>query len=175
MRVHEMATVGKLIQVLSGAVYRDAAEGGWELLHERRLEALEEIHIGHDRPTLVFVTFRHEIARIKERFPAAEELRADRLDAWSRGEIEMLIAHPASAGHGINLQYGSNIAVWFSLPWSAELFQQANARLVRQGQKDTVTIHILLARGRIDEIALRALRGKTAEQDVLIEALRVPA
>jgi hypothetical protein len=87
-----------------------------------------------DWPTLVFVTFRHEIERIRERFPFAEELAADRIDAWNAGQIEMLFAHPASAGHGVNLQQGSDTLVWFSLPWSAELFQQANARLARQGQ-----------------------------------------
>jgi len=175
MRVHEMATVGKLMQVLSGAVYRDAEEGGWEHLHDRRLDMLAEIHEGHDRPTLVFVTFRHEIQRIQERFSTAEELRADRIAAWNAGEIEMLIAHPASAGHGINLQGGSDTLVWFSLPWSAELFQQANARLARQGQKGTVNLHILLARGRIDEVCYRALQGHITEQNALISALQVPA
>jgi hypothetical protein len=163
MPAHEMAVVGKLMQICSGAIYDDTGE--WRHLHDRRLDMLQEIHEGHDRPTLVFITFRHELARIRERFPAAVELTADKIDAWNRGEIEMLVAHPASAGHGVNLQDGSDTIVWFSLPWSAELFAQANARLARQGQRSrTVNIHVLLSRGRIDEIAHRAVHRKIAEQ-----------
>jgi hypothetical protein len=174
LQVHEMAVVGKLMQILSGAVYRDDGSS-WELLHKRRLDMLEEIHSAHNRPTLVFVAYRHEIARIQERFPFAEELSAERIDAWNAGDIEMLIAHPASAGHGVNLQYSSDTLVWFLLPWSAELFQQANARLARQGQSGTVNIHILLSRGRIDEIAYRVVQRRIVEQDELITALRLPA
>ena len=107
----------------------------FKVLHERRLDVLADIHEGHSRPTLVFVTFRHEIARIIERFPFARELHADLIDDWNAGKIEMLVAHPASAGHGVNLQYGSDTLVWFSLPWSAELFTQANARLVRSSRR----------------------------------------
>jgi SNF2 family DNA or RNA helicase len=165
----EMAIVTKLMQVCSGASYDDT--GKWRRLHDRRLDMLQELHEGHDRPTLVFVTFRHEIERIRERFPFAEELTADRIDAWNAGEIEMLLAHPASAGHGVNLQHGSDTLVWFSLPWSAELYAQANARLARQGQTGTVTINVLLSRGRIDEIAYRVVRRRLVEQEQLIEAL----
>ena len=147
----EMAIVTKLVQACSGAVYDD--HGTWRRLHDRRLDMLAEIHDGHDRPTLVFVTFRHEIERIKERFPIAQELTAELIHAWNAGRIEMLVAHPASAGHGINLQSGSDTLVWFSLPWSAELYAQANARLAREGQRGTVSIHALLSRGRIDEVA----------------------
>ena len=161
------------MQVTSGAVYDDS--GGWQRLHDRRLDMLAEIHQDHDRPTLVCVTYRHEIARIEQRFPTAQLLDAGRIDAWNNGTIELLIAHPASAGHGINLQHGSDTLVWFSLPWSAELFQQANARLARQGQSGTVTIHVLLSRGYIDEIAYRVVNRRIVEQDRLITALRVPA
>ena len=163
------------MQVLSGASYDDDGSntGHWVRLHERRLDMLQEIHEGHDRPTLVFITFRHvELERIQERFPAAQGLSADRIDAWNRGEIELLVAHPASAGHGVNLQYGSDTLVWFSLPWSAELFAQANARLARQGQGNTVNIHIMISTGKIDEIALRVVRGRLRAQDELIEALQ---
>lgn len=166
----EMAIVTKLMQVCSGASYDDT--GTWRRLHDRRLDMLQEIHEGHSRPSLVFVTFRHEIERIRERFPCAEELTAERIDAWNAGEIEMLVAHPASAGHGINLQAGSDTLVWFSLPWSAELFAQANARIARQGQRNTVNIHVLLSRGRIDEIAYRVVHRRLAEQEQLIEALQ---
>jgi hypothetical protein len=173
LRVSEEAVVTKLMQVLSGAIYDGS--GGWQRLHDRRLDMLAEIHEGHDRPTLVFVGYRHEIARIKERFPFAIELSAERIDAWNAGEIEILVSHPASSGHGINLQYGSDTLVWFSLPWSAELFQQGNARLARQGQTSTVTRHVLLSRGRIDEVAYRVVNRRIVEQDQLIAALGVPA
>jgi hypothetical protein len=173
MPASEMAIVGKLMQVCSGAVYDDT--GNWRRLHDRRLDMLGEIHDGHDRPTLVFVGYRHEVTRIKARFPAAEELTANKIDAWNAGEIEMLVAHPASAGHGVNLQHGSDTLVWFSLPWSAELYAQANARLARQGQLETVTVHVLLSRGRIDEIAHRVVHQRLIQQDRLIAALRVPA
>jgi SNF2 family DNA or RNA helicase len=169
----EMATITKLMQVCSGASYDDA--GKWRRLSDRRLDMLAELHEGHDRPTLVFVTFRHERERIRERFPFAQELTADRIAAWNAGAIEMLVAHPASAGHGVNLQAGSDTLVWFSLPWSAELYAQANARLARQGQHSTVNIHILLSRGRIDEIAYRVVHRRLAEQERLIEALQEPA
>jgi hypothetical protein len=170
MPASEMATVTKLMQVVSGASYND--EGGWTRLHDRRLDALQEIHEGHDKPTLVFITYRHELERIQQRFPFALEIDAERIKAWNRGEIEMLVAHPASAGHGVNLQDGSDCIVWFSLPWSAELYQQANARLARQGQRSsTVTIHILLNTGLIDSIALDVVHQRIAEQDLLITAL----
>lgn len=169
----EMAIVTKLMQVCSGASYDDT--GQWQRLHDRRLDMLGEIHDGHDKPTLVFVSYRHEIERIKQRFPFALELTADRIDAWNQGKIEMLVAHPASAGHGVNLQHGSDTLVWFSLPWSAELYAQANARLARQGQRGTVTVHVMICRGRIDEIAHHVVHRRLAEQDRLIAALRVPA
>jgi hypothetical protein len=170
----ELAIVTKLMQVCSGASYED--DGKWIRLHDRRLDMLQELHEGHNKPTLVFITFRHELERIRERFPFAEELSARRIDAWNAGKIEMLVAHPASAGHGVNLQYGSDTAVWFSLPWSAELYAQANARIARQGQQShTVTVHILLSRGRIDEIAYRAIQQRVADQGRLIGALAVPA
>jgi hypothetical protein len=171
----DIAVVGKLMQVLSGAIYigdeDDAGARRFKVLHERRLDVLADIHEGHEKPTLVFVTFRHEIARIIEKFPFARELHADLIDDWNAGRIEMLVAHPASAGHGVNLQYGSDTLVWFSLPWSAELFTQANARLVRQGQRDTVTVHIITSPGRIDELALAIVRQRLVDQDRFITGL----
>jgi hypothetical protein len=169
--ISEMAIVGRLMQVCSGALYTDTAAGAFSRLHDRRLERLADIHEGHSRPTLVFVNFRHEAARIREHFSFARELTPDLLDAWNAGEIEMAYAHPASMGHGINAQRGSNVLCWFSLTWSAELFAQANARLVRQGQTDTVSIHIMLCAGRIDAIAHAILSGRLIEQAQLIEAL----
>jgi hypothetical protein len=166
----DMALVGKLMQVCSGAVYDTA--GVAQPVHDRRLDMLAEIHAAHDRPTLVFVTFRHEIARIRKRFPGAVELKPELIEAWNRGAIEMLLAHPASAGHGVNLQYGSDTLVWFSLPWSAELFTQANARLARQGQQSgSVNVHIFICSGLIDAIAYAVLSNRLVEQAHLIEAL----
>jgi SNF2-related domain len=165
----DMAIVGKLMQVCSGAVYDQ--HGTVQRIHDRRLDVLAELHAAHDRPTLVFVTFRHEITRIRARFPFACELQPHLIDAWNRGAIEMLVAHPAAAGHGINLQGGSDTLVWFSLPWSAELYAQANARLARQGQARTVNIHLLVSPDRIDRIALTVVRRRIAEQDALIAAL----
>jgi hypothetical protein len=169
----DLAMVGKLMQVCSGAVYDD--QGAWRRLHDLRLDALAAIHAAHRHPTLVFFNFRHEAERIRQRFPLAHELQPQLIDAWNGGRIEMLLAHPASAGHGINLQAGSDTLVWFSLPWSAELFGQANARLARQGQHSTVSIHVLLSRDRIDEIAYRVVHRRLVEQERLIEALQDPA
>jgi SNF2 family DNA or RNA helicase len=171
---NQMAVVGKLMQVCSGAIYDENNE--WHRLHDRRLDLLEELYSAHDQPLLVFVTYRHEIIRIRERMPEAREIKPDLLDAWNHGEIPMLICHPASAGHGINLQGGTDTAVWFSLPWSAELFAQANARIVRQGQAAAhVNIHIMMTADRIDEVAYLAVQEKLAEQERLIGELAEPA
>lgn len=172
--VRDLAVVGKLMQTLSGAVYTGDDAASWKRLHDSRLDVLAEIHESHARPTLVYVTFRHETERILQRFPAARELRADQIDSWNRGKIEMLVAHPASARHGVNLQYGSDTIVWFSLPWSAELYAQANARLARQGQAHTVSVHLLISPDKIDRIALTVVQRRIAAQDALIEQLREP-
>ena len=165
----DMAIVGKLMQVCSGAVYDST--GTWQRLHDRRLDMLDEVHAAHDRPTLVFFTFRHEIKRIQTRFPFARELSPELVEPWNAGKVEMLLAHPASAGHGVNLQHGSDTLVWFSLPWSAELFAQANARLARQGQTGPVNVHIMVCSGLIDEVALHVVRRRMEEQDEMITAL----
>ena len=164
-----MAIVGKLMQICSGAVYDQ--RGTVQRIHDRRLDVLAELHAAHDRPTLVLVTFRHEIERIGARFPFAVELSPDLVEVWNSGGIEMLLAHPSSAGHGTNLQHGSDTLVWFSLPWSAELFRQANARLAQQGQAGSVTVHILTCSGPIDDIALRVVRRRAAAQDEMITTL----
>jgi hypothetical protein len=170
----EMALVTKLQQVCSGAIYSNAGDGRFTVLHDQRLDALADIHDGHTRPTLVFVQYRHEAARILARFPFAQELAPALIDPWNQGEIPMLVAYPASAGHGINLQYGSDVIAWFGgSGWSAELWVQAIARLARQGQTSaTVTVHVLLSRGRIDEVAYHAVKQRVREQDRLVDALR---
>ena len=122
---------------------------------------------------MVFYAFRHDVGRIKSRFPDARELTSvDDIAAWNRGEVPILLAHPASAGHGLNLQAGGSVICWFGLPWSLELYQQANGRLYRQGQQRPVIIHHLVAEGTIDEDVMKVLEGKAARQDALIEAVK---
>jgi len=162
----------KLLQMTGGTVYD--SEGRTALLHDAKLDALEElIAEANGQPVLVFYGYKHELARIKKRFPGAVEVREPgAVERWNRGEIPVMLAHPASAGHGLNLQEGGHIAVWYSLPWSLELYQQANKRLHRMGQKSTVLIHHLVAAGTIDERVLEVLSGKAETQYGLLSALK---
>lgn len=165
----EMAVVGKLQQVLSGALYEP--DGSWRLIHNARLDVLEALHAGHDRPSLVYVAFRHEIERIQARLPQARELTPDLVEPWNRGEIELLLAHPQAAAHGLNLQHGSNVIIFFSLGWSAERYEQAVARVARQGQRDPVSVHILITEGAIDTIAWQVIRRRIREQIRTVAAI----
>lgn len=118
--------------------------------------------------------FKHDLQRIMERFPGAVKIDTEQsIDKWNKGEIGLGLIHPASAGHGLNLQTGGSTLVWFGLTWSLELYQQTNARLWRQGQEDTVVIHHLITQGSIDEQVVRALRRKDSTQAALIDAVRV--
>ena len=122
---------------------------------------------------MVFYYFKHDLARLKERFPNAKELdTADDIHDWNAGKIPLLLVHPASAGHGLNLQHGGHIVVWFGLTWSLELYQQANKRLHRPGQSEPVMIHHLVARGTIDEDVMRALKDKSVGQDTMMDAVK---
>ena len=166
------ALSGKLLQMANGCAYstnKEMAE-----VHSAKLEALEEIvESNNQRPLLVFYWFRHDLARIRKRFPDAVSLEgADTIRAWNEGRIRMLLAHPASAGHGLNLQHGGSTVVWFSLTWSLELYQQANKRLHRPGQRSTVFLHHIVAKGTIDEAVMGALKAKKTGQDGLLEAIR---
>ena len=162
----------KLLQLANGAVYSEDKEV--VEIHAAKLEALETIaDTSQHRPLLVFYWFQHDLDRLKNRFPKAVQLKtAEDIKAWNEGRIEMLLAHPASAGHGLNLQHGGSIAIWFGLSWSLELYQQANKRLHRSGQKHTVVIHHLVADGTIDEAVMAALKAKKAGQDSLLEAIK---
>jgi hypothetical protein len=166
---HEMAVVGKLQQVLSGALYE--SDGSWRWLHDARLDVLEALHAGHDRPSLVYVAFRHEIERIRKRLPQARELKPELVEPWNRGEVELLLAHPQAAAHGLNLQQGSNVVIFFSLGWSAERYEQAVARVARQGQRDPVTVHVLITEGAIDTIAWQVIRRRIRAQARTIAAI----
>lgn len=161
---------GKLLQLASGAVYD---EGGKVIsIHDEKLEALERIvEEAQGEPILVFYQYKHELDRLKKRFPQAQEL-GDNLRAWNQGEIPILLAHPQSAGHGLNLQQGGHIIVWFSLTWSLEYYQQANARLDRQGQKHPVIVHHLVAEDTLDEAVMESLKHKDKGQERLIQALK---
>lgn len=164
---------GKLLQIANGAVYDE--NGKTHIIHEFKLDTLEDvIEAVNGRPVLVFYAYQHDLERIMQRFPQARKLEGSaEIDAWNRGEIPILLAHPAGAGHGLNLQAGGNHIVWFGLTWSLELYQQANARIYRQGVKgERVTITHLVTEGTIDEDVMRVLDGKATRQDALLEAVK---
>ena len=166
---------GKLLQLCGGCVYDEAR--GVHRVHTAKLDALEELLESLNEPALLFYGYRHELdgllgvaRKLKKR---ARELRtaADAM-AWNKGEVDMLIAHPASCAYGLNLQQGGRHVIWYTLTWSLELYQQANARLHRQGQEKPVIAHRLLVTGGVDEDVAKALEDKTETQEALIEALK---
>ena len=163
---------GKLLQLAGGAIYNDDHEV--VPVHSKKLDVLEElIEEANGQNVLVAYWFQHERERIRERFPTARELKTDRdIADWNAGKIRLALISPASAGHGLNIQRGGHILIWFSLIWSLEMYQQTNARLWRQGQKETVTIHHIVARKTIDEDVLKALAHKDKTQESLIAAVK---
>lgn len=163
---------GKLLQMANGAVYDD--EGNVFKLHDRKLDALDEIvESSQGTSLLVFYSYKHDLDRIKAKFPQARELKnSNDIEMWNKGEIPMLLCHPASAGYGLNLQEGSHIMVWFSLPWSLENYQQSIARLHRQGQEHPVIVHHIICDNTLDDRVLRALQDKDATQKSLLDALK---
>lgn len=162
----------KLLQLSNGAVYTD--EQDVRQVHDRKLDKLEEIvEESQGQPILLFYNFKHDKERILERFNQAVVLGSDGYkDEWDKGNIEILLAHPASAGHGLNLQQGGHIIVWFGLTWSLELYQQANARLYRQGQDNTTIIHHIMTENTIDQRVYKALQNKELTQDELMNAVK---
>ena len=169
--VNAASLSGKLLQMANGAVY--GRDGGCIAIHDRKLDALEDLIEGmNGRPVLVAYWFRHDAERIRERFSVREIRTGKDIDDWNRGDIPVAIIHPASAGHGLNLQEGGSTLIWFGLTWSLELYQQTNARLHRQGQRDTVIIHHIICRGTVDEKVMEALRRKEGIQDALMEAVK---
>lgn len=162
---------GKLLQMANGAVYDD--EKNSLLIHDRKLDALEDLIEGaNGKPVLVAYRYQHDAERIKSRFDVREIKTSKDIADWNNGEIPVAIIHPASAGHGLNLQTGGSTLIWFGLTWSLELYQQTNARLHRQGQTDTVIIHHIIAKGTIDENVMKALRQKEKTQNALIDAVK---
>lgn len=165
------ALSGKLLQMANGAVYDES--GSAIHLHDRKLDALEDIiEAANGKPVLIAYWFKHDLARIMKRFPAQRLDDGDSIRCWNNGEIPIAVIHPASAGHGLNLQAGGSTLVWFGLTWSLELYQQTNARLWRQGQTDTVVIHHIIAKGTIDEQVMTVLRRKEKTQSALIDAVK---
>ena len=167
---------GKLLQFCNGAVY-DADRKAVEV-HGEKLEALREIiQAAQGRPVLVFYNFQHDRERVMRSLEKCgvcpKELKGpEAITQWNRGEIPVMLAHPASAAYGLNLQAGGNTIVWFGLNWSLELYQQANARLHRQGQKEKVIVHHLVVDCGVDAMVMDALQSKRATQDGLLEALK---
>jgi SNF2 family DNA or RNA helicase len=170
------ALSNKLLQMSNGAVYDE--EGKVRELHRHKLEMLEDlIESANGQSVLICYWFKHDRDRIFEYLKsvgyAPRDIRTtEDIQAWQRGEIEVGMIHPMAAGHGINLQSGGHILVWFGLTWSLELYQQANARLWRQGQKETVTIHHILTRNTVDDAVMAALETKDASQERLIAAVK---
>ena len=166
----------KLLQMSNGAVYDENKET--RVIHSRKLEMLEDlIEAANGQPVLIAYWFKHDRARIAEHLTAAgyspRDMRSSEdIADWNAGKISVALIHPASAGHGQNIQEGGHILIWFGLTWSLELYQQTNARLWRQGQKETVTIHHIVTKNTVDEDVLAALASKDVTQERLIAAVK---
>lgn len=161
----------KLIQLANGSIY-DKDKKFYEV-HNKKLDKLEEIiESANGKPVLVAYWFKADKERIEKRFKVREIKTADDIKQWNKGMIDLALIHPASAGHGLNLQSGGSTLVWFSLTWSLELYQQTNARLYRQGQKDTVVIHHLITKNTIDEDIMKSIKRKDKTQEALMKAVK---
>jgi SNF2 family DNA or RNA helicase len=162
----------KLLQFSNGSMFRE--DRTVVPVHTEKLDALDELlERAAGDPMLIFYSYRFDLEAIRKRHPDAVVANEndDFVDRWNRGKIKKLIAHPASIGHGTNLQYGGHLACWFGLPWSLELYQQANARLPRPGQEHQVAIYQIIARGTYDEVQLEALHNKAQTQEAIIQAV----
>ena len=162
----------KLLQMCNGAIYDE--QGTWHHIHDEKIKALREIM--EDNPNenvLVAYNYKSDKERLLKAFPYAKELdkAGELVDEWNKGKIRMLIAHPASAGHGLNMQFGGSTLIYFGLTWSLELYLQFNKRLHRQGQQNSVKIVHLVTKGCIDEVVMKAIARKNATQTSLIKAL----
>ena len=166
------ALANKLSQMANGAVYGE--DKRIFPIHDRKLDALEDlIEAANGKPVLVAYWFKHDLERIQKRFKVREIKTSRDITDWNSGNIPVAVIHPASAGHGLNLQAGGSTLIWFGLTWSLELYQQTNARLWRQGQKaETVVIHHIIAENTIDEHIMNALRQKDKTQSALIDAVK---
>lgn len=177
MAPNAAALVTKLLQINSGAVYvqegDDVSTRTVETIHTAKIDALKKLHKQHgNAPMLVACHYRHEIDRILEAIPGAELFQNDRLKAWNNREIPMLVAHPKSIGHGLNLQQGGNLLTWFSLGYNPRLYSQFNARLARQGQQHRTTVYRLMVHGSIDDAAASSLESKNNDESAFLKTLQ---
>ena len=169
--VNAAALSGKLLQMANGAVYNEEKEVIH--IHDRKLDALEDLIEGaNGKPVLVAYWYNHDLQRIKQRFSVREIKTSKDIKDGNNGEIPVAVIHPASAGHGLNIQFGGSTIIWFGLTWSLELYQQTNARLWRQGQQSTVVIHHIITKDTIDEDVMKALRKKEKIQSALIDSVK---
>lgn len=169
--VSAAALSNKLLQMAGGSVYD--AEGKSHIIHSRKLDALEDlVESANGKPVLVAYWFKHEAERIRKRIPVRDIKTSQDLADWNAGKIPVGLIHPASAGHGLNLQYGGSLLIWFGLTWSLELYQQTNRRLYRQGQTEPVRIIHILTEGTIDADVMKALERKDKSQSALIDAVK---
>lgn len=169
--VNAAALSGKLVQMANGAVYGENRKV--HHIHDRKLDALEDIiEAANGKPLLVAYWYKHDLERIRQRFEVRTIDTPKDIADWNEGKISVALIHPASAGHGLNLQDGGSTIVWFGLTWSLELYQQLNARLWRQGQKHTAVILHIVTEGTHDEDIMKALELKDMSQTALIAAVR---
>ncbi len=169
--VNAAALSNKLLQMANGAVYDEDKTPIH--VHDRKLDALEDLIEGaNGKPVLIAYWFKHDLTRIKKRFEVRELKTSKDFSDWNAGRIAVGIIHPQSAGHGLNLQTGGSTLIWFSLTWSLELYLQTNARIYRQGQKETVVIHHIIAKETVDEDVMKALDNKEIGQEELLRAVK---
>lgn len=171
--VNAAALSGKLLQFANGAIYDEAKN--WHVVHDLKIEALKEIVEDSESPVLIGWTFRHDMYRMMEalkKYKPRELKTSEDISDWNEGNIKVLMMHPASGGHGLNLQAGGSTIVWFGQTWSLELYQQFNARLFRQGQTKPVVINKLIAHNTIDQDVVKAQRTKSQKQDALMAAVK---
>ena len=169
--VNAASLSNKLLQLANGAVYDE--NQNVKKIHNRKLEALEDlIEASNGKSILVYYGYKHDKDRIAEKFNIREIKTERDICDWNNGKIQIALAHPASCGHGLNLQKGGSTIIWFGLTWSLELYQQANARLYRQGQNNTVVVHHIVTKGTVDEDVMTALNDKDMGQASLMEAIK---
>ena len=169
--VNAASLSNKLLQLANGSIYDE--DKNYHIVHDKKMEALEQlIEEANGKPVLIAYWFKADKERIEQRFNVREIQSAEDIEDWNKGEIQAGLIHPASAGHGLNLQQGGCTLIWFGLTWSLELYQQTNARLYRQGQNQTVVIHHIITKNTIDEDVMKALKRKERTQEALMSAVK---
>jgi len=170
--INAAALSNKLLQFANGAMYDETKK--WHLLHDEKIDVAKEIVEDLDgKPVLIFYSYISDKERLKQAFPKARELKTPQdIKDWNEGKIQVMVAHPASAGHGLNLQFGGQFILWFGCPWSLELYLQAIKRIHRSGVISTVTNMRLVARGTLDEDVIKRIEGKDRTQNNLLAAVK---